>query len=229
MRVNTTSETSNQEIMKPKTASTIPVHCSYLRLADVTSIVPHPKNPNKHGDTQVALLAKIIKHQGWRSPITISKRSGFVVAGHGRLQAAALLQVEQVPVDEQEFSSEADELAHLVADNRIAELAEVDTSVISELLKELGDIDFDMDLTGFDSKSLDELEELITEKETPTKATEANTEPKQSDDDYSLFELVMLHENKLKLVNALNLIKKKLSLETNELALMTLVSSYDSK
>ena len=157
MRVNTTSETSNQEIMKPKTASTIPVHCSYLRLADVTSIVPHPKNPNKHGDTQVALLAKIIKHQGWRSPITISKRSGFVVAGHGRLQAAALLQVEQVPVDEQEFSSEADELAHLVADNRIAELAEVDTSVISELLKELGDIDFDMDLTGFDSKSLDAL------------------------------------------------------------------------
>lgn len=149
--------------MKPKTpaspplASGIPVHCAHLRIADVTSLIPNPRNPNKHGDTQVALLAKIIRHQGWRAPITISRRSGFIVTGHGRLEAAKLLQVEQVPVDEQDFATEADEWAHLIADNRIAELADADRAMLRDLAEELDTGDFDMDLTGFDAAGLEEL------------------------------------------------------------------------
>jgi ParB-like chromosome segregation protein Spo0J len=142
---------------KPTTASTIPIHCSYARLADVTSLVANPRNPNKHSDKQVALLAKVIRHQGWRAPITVSKRSGFIVTGHGRLAAALLLQVEQVPIDEQDFATEADEWAHLVADNRIAELADADKSMIADLLKDLDSGGLDMDLTGFDSEAFDEI------------------------------------------------------------------------
>ncbi|NBR87399.1 MAG: hypothetical protein EBT61_18165 [Verrucomicrobia bacterium] len=66
----------------------IAVHCSHDRMVAVTEIVANPRNPNKHPAKQVALLAKIIRHQGWRAPIVVSKRSGFVVAGHGRLAAA---------------------------------------------------------------------------------------------------------------------------------------------
>ena len=142
---------------KHKTASGIPVHCAHARLADVTTLVANPRNPNKHGDAQVALLAKIIRHQGWRAPITISKRSGFIVTGHGRLQAALLLQVEKVPVDEQDFATEADEWAHLIADNRIAELADVDRAMLRDLAEELDTGDFDMDVTGFDYAALEEL------------------------------------------------------------------------
>ena len=142
---------------KPNTASTIPIHCSYARLADVTSLVANPRNPNKHSDKQVALLAKVIRHQGWRAPITVSKRSGFIVTGHGRLAAALLLQVEQVPIDEQDFASEADEWAHLVADNRIAELADADRTMIADLLGELDAGGMDMDVTGFDMEALEEL------------------------------------------------------------------------
>jgi len=142
---------------KPTTASTIPIHCSYARLADVTSLVANPRNPNKHSDKQVALLAKVIRHQGWRAPITVSKRSGFIVTGHGRLAAALLLQVEQVPIDEQDFATEADEWAHLVADNRIAELADADQGMIADLLGELDAGGMDMDLTGFDNEDLEEL------------------------------------------------------------------------
>jgi ParB-like chromosome segregation protein Spo0J len=137
---------------KPTTASTIPIHCSYARLADVTSLVANPRNPNKHSDKQVALLAKVIRHQGWRAPITVSKRSGFIVTGHGRLAAALLLQVEQVPIDEQDFATEADEWAHLVADNRIAELADADRGMIADLIKELDELqegNFDTELLGF--------------------------------------------------------------------------------
>ena len=130
--------------------SAILVHCSHAQLVDVTELVANPRNPNKHSDKQVALLAKIIRHQGWRSPITVSNRSGFVVTGHGRLQAAILLGEQLVPVDRQDFASEADEWAHLVADNRIAELADADKSMIADLLKDLDSGGLDMDLTGFD-------------------------------------------------------------------------------
>lgn len=157
-----------------ESVQSIPVHCSHIRLAEVKTLVANPRNPNKHSPEQVALLAKIIKHQGWRSPITISNRSGFVVTGHGRLQAAILLGEQFVPVDSQDFKSDEDEIAHLIADNRLAELADADNSMISDLIKELGDTDFDMDLTGFDSKSLEALEELMVE---------ANEKPKQDDID----------------------------------------------
>ena len=42
------------------------VHCAHDAMVDVTELVPNPRNPNKHGDKQIALLAKIIRHQGWR-------------------------------------------------------------------------------------------------------------------------------------------------------------------
>ena len=60
---------------------------------------PNPKNPNTHPAGQIKLLGKIIKDQGWRMPITVSKRSGLVVKGHGRLEAAFKVGILKAPVD----------------------------------------------------------------------------------------------------------------------------------
>lgn len=132
----------------------IKINCAFDRMVDVTELVPNPRNPNKHGDKQIALLAKIIRHQGWRNSIVVSERSGFVTKGHGRLEAAKLLQVQTVPVDFQPYATEADEWADMIADNRIAELAETDGAVLKDLLIELDTVGFDMDLSGFDSDEL---------------------------------------------------------------------------
>ena len=137
-------------------ASGIAVHCAHDELVDVVNLIPNPRNPNKHGDKQVALLAKIIRHQGWRAPIVVSKRSGFIVTGHGRLEAAKLLGVQTVPVNRQDFATEADEWAHLIADNRIAELAETDSAAIAALLREV-DGQIDVALSGFDSNEVAEM------------------------------------------------------------------------
>jgi len=145
-----------------KTLSDVAVYCSYNEAVDVVNLVPHPKNPNKHSDKQIALLAKVIKSQGWRSPITVSKLSGFIVAGHGRLEAAKVLNVEKVPVDYQDFKTEAEESAHLLADNRIAELSDLDLKGVSEIFTELEAMNFDVELTGFneiDFTKLDQTEE----------------------------------------------------------------------
>lgn len=143
----------------------IKIHCAHDKLVDVTELVPNPRNPNKHGDAQIALLAKIIRHQGWRAPVVVSKRSGFIVAGHGRLEAGKLLGCQSVPVNFQEFATEADEWAHLIADNRIAELAETDGAILKDLLIELDTGAFDMDLSGFDAAELERVMNSLGEHE----------------------------------------------------------------
>lgn len=135
----------------------IPVHCSFTELADIVTLVPNPRNPNQHPEKQIQLLAKIIKNQGWRAPITVSNRSGFVVRGHGRLLAAQALGLSQVPIDRQDYASEAEEWADLIADNRIAELAEIDSNMLSSLLAEIDLGEFDTDLTGFSEKQINNL------------------------------------------------------------------------
>ena len=127
------------------------VYCSHTEMRDPASLVEHPRNYNTHPAEQIRLLAKIIKHQGWRNPITVSKRSGYVVKGHGRLAAALQLGCSEVPVDVQEYKDEASEYADMIADNRIAELAEADQDALKGLLTDDVFEGFDLDLTGFEN------------------------------------------------------------------------------
>jgi len=128
-------------------------------MVDIVKVVPNPRNPNTHSDKQIELLAKIIDYQGWRAPITVSKRSGFVVRGHGRLLAAEALGLEKVPVDYQDYENEAEEWADLIADNRIAELSELDNEMLKDLIQEIDSGEIDLTLTGYDE---DAIESLLT-------------------------------------------------------------------
>ena len=119
----------------------IKIMCAYDELVPIEKMVENPKNPNKHPEKQIEILAKIIKAQGFRRPIVVSSRSGFVIVGHGKLMAAKFLGMEAVPVDYQEYENEAAEWADMVADNKVAELAEFDNTVMADMLAELDDID----------------------------------------------------------------------------------------
>ena len=83
-------------------AGDIPVYCSHDRIMPLEELKPHPKNPNRHPASQVELLAKVIEAQGWRQPVKVSTRSGYIVSGHGRYEAARLLRCP-VPVDLQDY------------------------------------------------------------------------------------------------------------------------------
>jgi hypothetical protein len=137
-------------------ASGIPIYCSFNEIVPIKKAVPNPNNPNRHPPEQIRLLAKIIKAQGWRSPIVMSRRSGFIVKGHGRLMAAEALDVDEVPVDWQEYATEAEEWADLQADNQIAELAEWDSEVaVAKMLEFEGEID--LELFGIPESNLKDL------------------------------------------------------------------------
>lgn len=88
---------------KPKgMAGDIPVFCAFDKIIAAEDLRPNPKNPNQHPEEQVELLAKIIRAQGWRAPVTVSTLSGMIVRGHGRYMAARLIGCP-VPVDYQDY------------------------------------------------------------------------------------------------------------------------------
>ena len=140
-------------------ADGVPVFCAHDAIVDVAKLVPNPKNPNQHPDSQIQLLGRIIRQAGWRQPITVSKRSGFIVKGHGRLAAALLEGMKEAPVDYQSYTTEAEEYADLVADNRIAELAETDNKLLADIFAEIDTGEIPMELTGYTE---DEVESLVT-------------------------------------------------------------------
>ena len=120
-------------------ANGIEVWCSFDKLVPVGELKPNPRNPNTHPQ---------------RQNICVSRLTGLVVAGHGRLlMAAKHLSVEVVPVDYQDFASENDELAVLVADNRLAELSTVDLNELEKIASEWKAADFDTILAGFENRS----------------------------------------------------------------------------
>lgn len=139
------------------------VFCAFDEIVEINNLKENPRNPNTHPSVQLELLAQIIKKTGWRAPITVSTLSGFIVKGHGRLQAAKLAGFKHCPVEYQTFEDEEEELAALLADNKLAELAEIDVEKLTEIFK---DYEFeDLNLTGYSQEEYDDLVGVFEEAE----------------------------------------------------------------
>lgn len=108
-----------------------------IDIIDINDIVINPKNRNHHSEKQINVLSKIIKLRGFRDPLVISKRSGFLISGHARLEAAKKIGMDKIPVIFQNFKDEAEEYAHLIAVNEIARYSEFDQTGFIEDLKGL--------------------------------------------------------------------------------------------
>jgi DNA modification methylase len=146
----------------------VQVKAESIELVDPFSLIPNPKNNNKHPKEQLERLAKIIQHQGFRRPVTVSKRSGFIVVGHARVEVAKTLGMAKVPVIYQHYDSEADEYADLTADNALQEWSEIDLSQINLDILDLGP--FDVELLGlkdFEVEPLDKLDPQTDEDAVP--------------------------------------------------------------
>jgi DNA modification methylase len=130
------------------------IHCAYDAMVPIKDLKPHPRNRNKHPTDQIDRLAKIIDYQGIRQPIKVSKRSGFITAGHGRIEAFRRLKLKEVPVNFQDYESDEQEYADLQSDNAIASWAELDLSGINADIGDLGP-GFDIDLLGIKGFEID--------------------------------------------------------------------------
>ena len=114
----------------------------------IERLTPYARNARTHSDAQVAQLAASIREWGWTTPILVSPDGG-VIAGHGRLLAARQLGMVNVPVIVAEGWSEPKTRAYVLADNQLALQAGWDSELLALELGELGELGFDLDLTGF--------------------------------------------------------------------------------
>lgn len=131
------------------------VFCRYTEMRVLTALAEHPLNPNTHPEEQLRLLADVIRGNGWRQPITVSDLSGYIIKGHGRYQAAKLAGFREVPVEVQHYENEAAEMADMLADNRIAELASMDGAMLAEVL---ANVPADMQaLTGYTQEDIERI------------------------------------------------------------------------
>ena len=125
-------------------------------LADIKDLIPYARNARTHSDEQVAQIAASIKEFGFLSPIIISK-DNTILCGHGRFYAAQKLGLEKVPCIKEEYLTETQKRAYILADNKLSLNAGWDNEMLAVELTELQNEDFDLGLTGFDEKELEDL------------------------------------------------------------------------
>jgi ParB-like chromosome segregation protein Spo0J len=139
-----------------------------IEYESVEALIPYAANSRTHSDAQVAQIAASIKEFGWTNPILIDG-DNTIIAGHGRLLAARKLGMDEVPAIRIGHLSKAQQRALVIADNKLALNAGWDFDLLKIELKELDDLKFDLNLTGFDINELSNLfdDPVIEEKEIP--------------------------------------------------------------
>jgi DNA modification methylase len=119
----------------------------------IYNLKPFPGNPRRHPEAQIARLMRSIE-QVWTNPILIDE-TGTILAGHGRWEAAKRLGRTEVPTLTIAGLTAAEKRAVVIADNRLPEQAVWDFDLLREHFKELIEVDFDVELTGFSTGEID--------------------------------------------------------------------------
>lgn len=129
-----------------------------------------PRNSRTHSDHQILQIANSIREFGFVSPVLLDKNNNLI-AGEGRLEAASMLKLETIPAIRIDHLSERQRKALAIADNKIAMNAGWNFQVLSEELSSLAEMDFDLNVTGFDEQEIDSLlkdePDILPEKSEP--------------------------------------------------------------
>src|SRR5207248_9774082 len=90
-----------------------------------------------------------IREFGFTNPV-LTDENDQIIAGHGRVQAAKLLGLAEVPTVQIAHLSATQKRAYILADNRLAEKAGWDKEILAVELQSLQADGFEVVLTGFE-------------------------------------------------------------------------------
>ena len=119
-----------------------------VKMVPIGDVVPYEKNPRLN-DQAVDAVASSIREFGFKVPIVVDSK-GVVVSGHTRLKAAKTLGLDEVPVIVADDLDDTKIKAFRLADNKVAELADWDGSLLIKELEELDDLNYDMGQFDFE-------------------------------------------------------------------------------
>lgn len=127
------------------------LHIQYINCSELK---PYKNNARTHSPKQIEQLAQSMKEFGWTNPILVDQDNN-IIAGHGRLEAAHLLGIKEVPIIQLSHLTEEQRRAYILADNKLTENAGWDNDILAIELEYLTSLDFDIELTGFDTGEVD--------------------------------------------------------------------------
>lgn len=122
---------------------------------NINDLIPYANNAREHSQDQIIQIASSIKEFGFNNPILIDEQNG-VIAGHGRLEAAKMLKIDEVPTICLTHLNDKQRKAFILADNRIAINSTWNTDLLTLELENLKD-DFDLNLLGFNEDEVNAL------------------------------------------------------------------------
>ena len=134
----------------------------------VNDLIPYINNSRTHSEEQVNQIVASINEFGFTNPLLIDEKDN-IIAGHGRLLASKKLKMEEVPCIVLSGLTEAQKKAYIIADNKMALNAGWDEELLKIELENLKELDFDLELTGFD---VDELDDILGKNEQETEIVE---------------------------------------------------------
>src|SRR5260370_36953434 len=137
----------------------------------ISDLKPYPRNARTHSRKQVKQIAADIMGFGFNNPVLIDE-SDQIIAGHGRVQAAKLLGLAEVPTVQIAHLSATQKRAYILADNRLAEKAGWDEEILAVELQGLLADGFEVGLTGFEPPAI---AVILDATANPKSATERNT------------------------------------------------------
>lgn len=132
----------------------------------IDKLKPYERNARTHSDRQIQQIANSINEFGFTTPVLINDNN-ITVAGHGRVEAAKRLGMKEVPTIRLEHLTDKQIKAYVIADNKIAENAGWDEEILAIELQNLSnlDLDFDIEVTGFEFAEIDLLIEGIDDED----------------------------------------------------------------
>jgi DNA modification methylase len=127
-----------------------------IRYLPIGELKENPRNARTHSKKQILEISRSIKEFGFNNPVLLDKEN-TIVAGHGRKEAAKLLGFSTLPTIQLENLTQDQIRAYILADNRLAQNAGWDESILAIELQHLmaTDIGFDIAITGFAAPEID--------------------------------------------------------------------------
>ena len=122
----------------------------------ISSLKPNPRNARTHSRRQIRQIANSIAAFGFNNPILVDEND-CIIAGHGRVAAAKLLGLTEVPTVCLTHMTDAEKRAYVIADNRLAEKAGWDAEILAIEFQTLFEVapEFDLTITGFEIGEID--------------------------------------------------------------------------
>ena len=163
-----------------------------IEYVPIDSIKKYRNNAKLHPKEQIEQIKKSIENFGMNDPIGIWNNE--IVEGHGRILACKELGYKQIPVIKLDHLTDEERKSYIIAHNKLTMNSDFDIDILRTELENLKELDFDLELTGF---NVDELDDILGKNEEEVEIVEDEVPEVPEDPKAKLGDIYQLGNHRL--------------------------------